>query len=98
MTELIKTKKPAVSSTLNCSNVKVFSVQSSVNGSGKVSAIVTLEGSLDGIGWFTIAEMEPKGEDYATDGGTFEALWSFVRAHVQDMTGDEVSVFLAKRG
>lgn len=101
---LIKTKSPAVSSPVNCIHSTHIAVQMSATATGlaqgqKVIADAVIEGSLDGIGWFTIAELSANGSDYATDGGAFETLWSYIRARVKSVSNNTaVEVYLAKRG
>lgn len=102
MHTLIKTKTPATSSPVNCIQSTHMAVQMSVEGTRegqKVIAEAVLEGSLDGKGWFTISELKADGNEYATDGGAFETLWSFIRATVKSVSNDStVIVYLAKRG
>ena len=102
MHTLIKTKSPAVSTPIPCIHSTHMAVQMAVEGvleGQKVIAEAILEGSLDGKGWFTISELKADGNDYATDGGVFETLWSFIRARVKSVSNDStVIVYLAKRG
>lgn len=102
MHELINTNKPLISDPVNCSQFTAMTVQMSVKSNvenNRVNAEASIEGSIDGQGWFTIAELSAKGSGYATDGGSFETLWSFVRANVKHISHDSlVTVYLAKRG
>lgn len=102
MHTLLKTKTPAESAPISCIHSTHMTVQMTVEGAGqgqKVIAEADLEGSLDGKGWFTISELKADGNEYATDGGAFETLWSFIRAKVKSVSPDStVTVYLAKRG
>lgn len=102
MHEILKTNKVKVSTPINCVTFTAMTVQMSVSSKKEdadVSAEVILEGSIDGQGWFTIAELNAKGTGYATDGGAFETLWSFIRANVKTISPNSlVTVYLAKRG
>lgn len=100
MQKILETTKPAVSKTSNCVSTTHMTVQMSVAGEGKLLAKGAIEGSLDGIGWVTIAELTAEGSGYATDGGSFETLWTYVRTNVKRVSGTKalVSVYIAKRG
>lgn len=100
MQKIIETTKPAVSKSQNCVSTTHMTAQMSISGVGKLSASGAIEGSLDGIGWVTIADFSVQGQGYATDGGSFETLWTFIRANVTNISGTDavVSVYIAKRG
>lgn len=102
MHEIIKTNNPKISKPINCINYSAMTVQMSVSAKRNdtpVEAVVILEGSIDGIGWFTIAELSSKGVGYSADGGSFETLWSYIRANVKKVSQQStVTVYLAKRG
>lgn len=100
MQKIIETTQPAVSKSQNCVTTTHMTAQLSVIGTGKLIAKGAIEGSLDGKGWVTIADFVAQGQGYATDGGSFETLWTFIRANVTSISGTDavVSVYIAKRG
>ena len=60
---------------------------------GAGSAIVDIQGSLDGVNWITIATITlVLAVTVATDGFASDAAWRYVRANCTTLTGTNASV------
>ena len=70
------------------------SVQASVSGVGAVSATIIIEASNlnDATSWLPLAIITLTGTTAATDGFTFDAPWSFVRARETTLSGTGATV------
>jgi len=71
-------------------------VQAVVSGSGSVQATITLTASLNGTNYVPLGSIILNGTTAATDALTFNALWPFVNASVDSVSGTNavVSIFV----
>ena len=69
-------------------------VQATVTGTGAVSATVIIEAINNPASgnWLTLATITLTGTTAATDGFTFDAPWSYVRARLTAISGTGASV------
>ena len=66
--------------------------QAFVTGTGALTATVLIEGSLNGVDWYTVATLSLSGTTRATAGNASNTPWALVRANVTARTGTGAAV------
>lgn len=85
----------ALSDLVSDSNTQTTkAVQATVVGTGAVAATIIVEGSnsKDAGTWLTLATITLSGTTSASDGFTFSAPWSYVRARLTAVSGTGATV------
>lgn len=77
-----------------------MTVQAAVTGSSSVAAKVMIEGSLNGIDWTPIMELDlGEQQQRSADGGMAQTNWDQVRVRVLEITqGAQLNVIIATKG
>lgn len=77
-----------------------MTVQAAVSGTGSVSATISVEGSLNGVDWVPIVELDlAENQGRSADGGMAQTNWDQVRVTVDQISqGASLNCIISTKG